>query len=423
MMPYDRKIYGRPPQDDDIIYRRDFVVDGVPKSIVRNYRGEVWTEVNGERIAEAIEPEERTRVHLHERGEKKMDFPELEDLGAQGEAATDVIADTKPVADKICVIGAGQAGCKIAENFWSKGYRRVLLLNSTQQDMAGLTCPNQLIIGKTKTGAGKNPEVGAQAVRDSAEEILRAAYKAFGSDFDRIIIATSGGGGTGCGATAELVPLARRYMEEKGKAPKVGVIVCTPKKSEGEAVGRNSDGLIAKLRAFVEAGELSPLIMVSNERIGKLYPNAPITRFAEIANANIVGLYNVFNELAAQASPISTLDPSDYRSVLDSGVLVFGMTTITGDDPTAMAAAVEKNITGGMLSDAVKIQGATHAGAILVASKARLDTLPQSSLDMAFEALGRVLGGKLTLHSGVYPGPDQLDQRILFYTICNAKFV
>lgn len=348
-----------------------------------------------------------------------MDFPELEDLGGAGQEATDVVKDTKPVAEKVCFVGVGQAGCKIADTFYEKGYRRVLLLNTTEQDMAGLVCPNQLLIGKVKLGAGKNPEVGAQAVRDSGEEINRALYKALGSDFERIIVCTSGGGGTGSGATTEMVPLLRKYMADAGKPVKVGVIVCAPKKSEGAAVEKNSQALVSTLRAMVEKQELSPFILVDNERIGKLFPNVPIAKFFSVCNANVAGLYSVFNELAAQASPYATLDPADYKSVLDSGVIVFGMTTIqNGSDPTAMAEAVEKNINGGMLSAAVKIQGAQRAGAILVATKDKLGELPQSNLDRAFEALGRVINAPgLMLHQGIYEGPEKLENRLLFYTV------
>lgn len=344
-----------------------------------------------------------------------MEFPQLDDLSTE-EQQSDVVADAGAKAEKVCFVGVGQAGCKIADAFWAKGYRRVLLLNTTEQDMAGLECPNRVIMQGAGHGAGKNRAVGKAAAEASREEILRAMFKAFGTDFERVVVCTSGGGGTGSGASPTVVQIARTYCDAHQKPQKVGAIVGGPRRSEGQAVGSNNSALVTEMLAEVSAKRLSPLVLMDNERIAKLYPKASVADFFRIANANVVGLYDVFNSLAAQSSAYSTLDPADYRSVMDAGVLVFGMTTVKdASDPTAIAAAVEKNIGGGLLSDAVTIRGATHAAGIMVTSKERLASLPQADLDRAFESLNRVIGTPyLCVHQGVYE-TDTVGDKVLFY--------
>lgn len=352
-----------------------------------------------------------------------MEFPDLEEIGGPvTDDQSGVVKDLMPVAEKMAFVGVGQAGSKLADCFWIKGYRRVLAVNTTDQDMKGIECVNKCIIGKSNQGAGKKPEVGAKAASDSKEELMRALYKAVGTDFERIIVCTSSGGGTGCGATPVLIEIAKEYCRANGKPEKVGVIVAGPKKSEGEAVGKNHKGLMELLKAAAEAKTISPLVLVDNERIGKLAKSVSVTQFFDVANKQIVGLFSVFNELSAQASPYMTIDPADYKTILDSGVLTFGMTVIrNAGDKTALAEAVQKNVSGGMLSDKAKITGATHAGGILVATPQTLGVTPQENLDLAFETLNRLLGGSgLVLHQGIYDGPENLADRMFLYVIAGG---
>lgn len=384
----------------------------------------MWMDVDRNRWTQRIDPETGLVVVEDEPieiQEGDMEFPQLDELSTEEQASGGNVDDTKPTAEKMAFIGVGQAGCKIADEFWKSGYRRVLLLNTTEQDMAGLECPNRLIIGKLKSGAGKNPAAGAQAATESKEEILRTLYKSIGSEFERVMICSSSGGGTGSGAMTVLVDIAKQYFSVFDRAPKVGAIVAGPKKAEGQAVGANHVKLMVALRALTKEKAISPLVLVDNDRISKMFPKASITSFHNIANRNVVGLFNVFNELAAQSSPYSTLDPADYKSVLDGGALVFGMTVVANpEDATALAAAIEKNTTGGLLSD-IALKGATHAGAVLVASPETLGKIPQSNLDLAFKSLARVLGGDaLVLHQGVYEGPESLGGRAMFYSVVSG---
>lgn len=346
-----------------------------------------------------------------------IDFPQLDDMVLEAQQA-DVVEDTKKTAVKMAFIGGGQGGCKIADTFYKNGYRRVLLVNTTAQDMAGLECKNQLIIGQV-AGAGKNPEAGKKAAQEHREDILRAMKKALGNDVEHIIVCVGSGGGTGTGSCEVLVSVAKDFLKSINKDPKVGVLVTQPKKAEGAAVIDNSTKLLGSLFGMVDEKQISPLMVFDNQKILQMFPKASIAEFFNIANKNMVGLFDVFNQLCAQASPYSSLDVADYKTILNSGTVVFGMTPLGAvENDTAIAEAIEKNVKRGLFSEALKVEGATHAGGILVASKAALAKIPQSAFDAAFETLGRVLGGKgLILHSGIYEGGDNLGDKVLLYTI------
>lgn len=399
-------------------YEKHFVVDEADhKKIVKSVDGSIrvidlYSDIKGSGKG----PESILK------GGNGMDFPQLDALNLEAQESTKV-DDLKKTAVKVAFIGAGQGGCKIADEFWDQGYRRVLLVNTTDQDMVGLQCPNKKIFGVSNIGTGKNPEIGRKFAEEYREDILRACKKHFGNDTELVIICTGAGGGSGSGSTPVLIDVAKQFLASIGQPEgHVGVVAAFPKKSEGQSVMNNAQALMGKLIDRVDGKLISPLIVVDNDKIGKLFPKASITEFYKIANKNIAGLFNVFNELSSQSSPYSTLDPADLKSVLYSGVIVFGMTPITNmNDETAIAAAIEKNIKGGLLSEEFSLKGATHAGAILVATKAKMATIPQGSFDMAFETLQRVMGGKdLVLHSGIYEAPDELGDRCMLYTIAGG---
>jgi len=347
-----------------------------------------------------------------------MEFPELDELNIEAEEGV-TVEDGKATAVKMGFIGGGQGGCKIADEFYTSAYRRILLVNTTDQDMAGLNCPNKIIIGSGVAGAGKNPDVGRKAAEECREDILRACKKAFGSNVEWIMVTVGLGGGTGSGSCETLISVAKDYMISIDKEPRVGVIAAFPKKAEGLGVKTNAQKIMASLLDSIDSKTISPLIIMDNEKIGKMFPKATITNFYSIANKNIVGLFNVFNELAAMNSPYMTLDPADYKSLLSSGAIIFGMAPITNfEDDTVIASIIQKNVKSGLLSDSLSSKGASHAGAILVASKAMLETIPQSSFDMAFETLSRSIGtDNLVLHSGIYEGSESLGNKAMLYTI------
>ena len=79
---------------------------------------------------------------------------------------------------------------------------------------------------------------------------------------------------------------------------------------------------------LVEKKVVSPLIILDNERINNLYPKLSVNKFWQVANANICSLFHLFNNIITKNSQYSTFDTNDFRTVLDSGIIVFGAINI-----------------------------------------------------------------------------------------------
>ena len=197
------------------------------------------------------------------------------------------IKDTFDGAFKFAFIGAGQGGSRIAESFWNAGYRKVVAINTADQDLAAVNLPDnrKLVIGGG--GAGKVPNVAKAIFREKREDVLDLMRKGFGHDVDRVFVCVGAGGGTGGGCAESLVELAKEFMAAIGRDPKVGVIVALPKRAEGKTVCANAAVLLERLVRMTNTPQpvtISPLIMVDNERIDSLYPGLSVNAFWSTAN-------------------------------------------------------------------------------------------------------------------------------------------
>jgi len=315
------------------------------------------------------------------------------------------IEDTFKAAFNVAVIGAGQGGGRLAQAFWQSGYRRVVAINTAEQDLAGLDLPNERKLVLGGGGAGKDPAVAARVFSQKREDVLDLMRRGFGRNVDRVLICVGAGGGTGGGSCVGLIELAKEFMTAIGKTPHVGVVVSTPKRSEGQKVRDNAVALLKQLNTQVTKKLISPLIRLDNERIDELYPGLSVQQFWSTANRSVVSLFHLFNTIAIRESSYTSFDQTDYKTLLDSGSIVFGAMPVQNwKDETAIAYAVRENLKNNVLAGDVDITTGGVAAAIVVASKAILDEVPQRNLEHAFEQLSRILKGGNTVHRGIYLG-------------------
>jgi hypothetical protein len=219
---------------------------------------------------------------------------------------------------------------------------------------------------------------------------------------------------TGTGSVFPAIKIAQEYMKSINKDFKktVGVIATLPSRAESPAVFGNAVDALKELCALADSGEISPLVLVDNQKVVDMFGGASVLDAWGKANKNIAALFNVFNELAAQNDDhvVVTFDPEDYKSVLKSGILGFGRSKlIQVSTPTAIAEAVRANVKQGLLVDGLDISKATSAAGVLVASEDNMQAVPQDALESAFGALSRMLdpGPKTKLHRGVIISPSQ----------------
>ena len=335
-----------------------------------------------------------------------VELPDVE-VGSNGGQELHAIPDLRVTAVKYGVIGSGQGGSRMADSMYQIGYRRVCAINTTVQDFLGLQIPadNQLVL-EAQGGAGKDIVVGSDALNKSAEDVMNLMRRAFGNDVDHIMICIGLGGGSGSGSAHGLIRLAKYYFRQLGKPENIGMIVSLPKFSEGGKVQANAYTLMISLLPLVDSKTISPFVVCDNQAIHQMFPNVPAKVFWQTANKNVVGLFDIFNVLAAQKSQYTTFDRADYRNMLSSGTIIFGATKLDKYSyDTDLSDGLRNNLKKTLLADGFELSSATHVAAILAAPDQILGVLPQSHIDLAFETLERILGGTtktLTMHQGVY---------------------
>lgn len=313
--------------------------------------------------------------------------------------------DKDTVGFKFGFIGAGQGGGKLAEAFSQIGYARVGAINTADQDLETVNVPKKFKFGKQQ-GAGKDRGVAKTAFSEQKEDVVDFIKQAVGTDIDRIFVTVGAGGGTGAGVCTELVKVVKEYQETiKATSPYVGVILALPRISEGKKVSLNAYETLKEVCQLVDQKIVSPLIILDNEKINSLYPKLPISKFWQVANANISSLFHLFNNIVTKSSQYSTFDSNDFRTVLDSGIMVFGMTSIPNLTSEAeISKAVRENLKRNVLCGELDLSSGKIAATVAIGDDQTLDNIPQEYIDNAFNQLNRTLQSGSTVHQGIYKG-------------------
>lgn len=319
------------------------------------------------------------------------------------------IADEKKTAFRFAFIGSGQGGSRLAHAFWTLGYRRVCAINTAQQDLATLPLPEDRKLAIGSGGAGKNPSAALALFNEKAEDVLDFMRRSFGPVYDRTIVCIGAGGGTGAGTVNGLILKARELqIANKCSSQQVGVIVALPKITEGKKPSANAYFVLEGLLALVEQKIVSPLIIVDNERMSALYPGLSIDGFWAKANGSVCSLFDLFNTICTYQSTYTAFDPNDFKTVLDSGLIVFGATPVAKwQEAGAISAAFRDNLKKNILSGGVNLSSGSLGAAIVIASRNILSTVPHEHLDMAFDQLTRLLQPGSTVHRGIYSGSKE----------------
>lgn len=338
-----------------------------------------------------------------------IELPDYE-YEVQTQEKEDPFKDTFVGASAMAFICAGQGAGKLGSAMYDIGYKKFCCVNSTAQDFLGLTIPNTLVIGNNRGGAGKDPEQGRLAAKESQEEILNLISRSWGEEVDIGFVVISGGGGTGSGSLPVLVDIVKDYFKsvgvERAQARKIGIILTLPKKSEGSKVQSNAHLALTQACAMVASGKVASLIIMDNNKISELYKGMPIKNFWAVANSTFASQMLTFNMLAAMDSAYQTFDRSEYKATLQNGILTFGSSKVDrwkGQED--LGNAIRSNLKNSLLSDGFDLSTATMAAAIIVAHDDVLKDLPMENADWGFMSLARALGNPtIVMHTGIYEG-------------------
>jgi len=243
------------------------------------------------------------------------------------------------------VVGVGGAGGNAVNRMIDEDLEGVEFIsaNTDAQALKSSRAQVTMQLGKKLTrglGAGARPEIGRQAIAESADEVRKALDGA-----DLVFVTAGMGGGTGTGAAPEVAKIAR----EMG-ALTIG-IVTRPFGFEGKKRGKQAEQGLAELRRAVDT-----MIIVPNDRLLSVVPKGTSFREA-LKKADEVLLHATqgISDLIRVSGEVN-VDFADVRTIMSCrGPALMGSGFGEGDNRAVEAA--QEAISSPLLDD-LSIQGA-----------------------------------------------------------------
>jgi len=344
-----------------------------------------------------------------------LDLPDIPDLPIEDfevpEDEDQGIESTHGGSIEVALIGSGQGGSRIAEAFYKQGYLKTVVVNTAQHDLHHVELPDKhkLHMHHVAEGAGKNMSAGAAAAEEFKQEIYDRMLKIFGKT-DRILVCVGAGGGTGGGSCKVLVEIAKKYLRYTGcdnVEKRVGVVIALPTAGESASpnVSKNAKQLLEDLTDMADNNQISPLLMIDNDKIKKLYPGLTVKKFWPTVNSTIAGLYHTFNVITTHSSAYSSFDPADYDTVLSShGCMILGVTNVKDySSGTEISKALKNNLQKTLLAGGFDLSTAKSVGVVVVGGS---DVFEESAglmdaIEYGFDTVANLVGNAL-VHRGIY---------------------
>ncbi len=283
---------------------------------------------------------------------------------------------------KIIVIGVGGAGNNAVNRMVDENIGGVefIGINTDKQALQLCKAPTLIQIGEKLTkglGAGAQPEIGAKAAEESAEELSAAVKGA-----DMVFVTCGMGGGTGTGAA----PVVAKIAKEQGILT-VGVVT-KPFKFEAKQRMINATSGIERLKENVDT-----LIVIPNDKLLEIVdrrttmPDA-LKKADEVLQQSVQGITDLINMPA-----LINLDFADVQTVMkDKGLAHIGIGSAKGDDKAI--EAVKLAVASPLLE--TKINGATHVIINISGDISLMDANDAASYvqDLAGENANIIFGAK-----------------------------
>ena len=364
------------------------------------------SKLSGKSPSKEVHPDKEM---LHTKAKQKHSISSLQDALKDG--------DTKSLL--FGVVGVGQGGSRLAEEFHNFGYS-ACCINTAEQDLTYINLPDdkKLFVDFALGGAGKDIDLGEEAIRSAREEVYNLLYETFYDKVDSLILTIGGGGGTGSGGTVPMVETLAAF------GLPVTVLYTLPMSTEDAVTKSNAVQTLDKIARMANEKLINGVIVVDNARIEQIYPNISTGQFWKVANFDIINVFNMFNTLSSCATKYISLDPMDFSRIFTSGnCVVYGKVTIpihTKDGevrlfPDQIALALTRSLSEGLLAEGFDLSEAVRAGVIFTAKESILDQIPASHINYAFQQLNEMVGG-----SGIFRGiyrDDSAKDELTIYSI------
>ena len=259
----------------------------------------------------------------------------------------------KTQSNTIKVIGVGGGGSNAVNHMFTQQIKGVdfVICNTDAQALENSPVPNKIQLGANLTsglGAGANPEIGAQAAKESMQEIQQM----LNSQTKMVFITAGMGGGTGTGAAPIIAKIAKDM-----DILTVG-IVTMPFAFEGRRRSKQAQLGIDQLRQNVDS-----LIVINNNKLREVYGNlgfkAGFSKADEVLSTASRGIAEVITHHYKQ-----NIDLHDAKTVLsESGTAIMGSAKEEGENRAR--TAIVKALDSPLLNDN-KITGAKNVLLLIV---------------------------------------------------------
>ncbi|PWG04108.1 cell division protein FtsZ [Polaribacter aquimarinus] len=259
----------------------------------------------------------------------------------------------KTQSNTIKVIGVGGGGSNAVNHMFKQHIKGVdfVICNTDAQALENSPIPNKIQLGANLTsglGAGANPEIGAQAAKESMQEIQQM----LNTQTKMVFITAGMGGGTGTGAAPIIAKIAKDM-----DILTVG-IVTMPFAFEGRMRSKQAQLGIDQLRQNVDS-----LIVINNNKLREVYGNlgfkAGFSKADEVLSTASKGIAEVITHHYKQ-----NIDLHDAKTVLsNSGTAIMGSAREEGNDRAK--SAIVKALDSPLLNDN-KITGAKNVLLLIV---------------------------------------------------------
>ena len=259
----------------------------------------------------------------------------------------------KTQSNTIKVIGVGGGGSNAVNHMFKQHINGVdfVICNTDAQALENSPIPNKIQLGANLTsglGAGANPEIGAQAAKESMQEVQQM----LNTQTKMVFITAGMGGGTGTGAAPIIAKIAKDM-----DILTVG-IVTMPFAFEGKRRSKQAQLGIDQLRENVDS-----LIVINNNKLREVYGNlgfkAGFSKADEVLSTASKGIAEVITHHYKQ-----NIDLHDAKTVLsNSGTAIMGSAKEEGQDRAK--TAIVKALDSPLLNDN-KITGAKNVLLLIV---------------------------------------------------------
>ena len=259
----------------------------------------------------------------------------------------------KTQSNSIKVIGVGGGGSNAVNHMFTQHIKGVdfVICNTDAQALENSSVPNKIQLGANLTsglGAGANPEIGAQAAKESMQEI----QEMLNTQTKMVFITAGMGGGTGTGAAPIIAKIAKDM-----DVLTVG-IVTMPFQFEGRRRSKQAQLGIDQLRQNVDS-----LIVINNNKLREVYGNlgfkAGFSKADEVLSTASRGIAEVITHHYKQ-----NIDLHDAKTVLsNSGTAIMGSAKEEGTNRAK--TAIVKALDSPLLNDN-KITGAKNVLLLIV---------------------------------------------------------